>query len=87
MSQFIFKRLDTIRELDDEECPGEVACLRKGPLNSHININYVPNEAVRLLRNPSQEIINEVCPRCPLFPTKPGNEPIEIKQALNKLLR
>ena len=49
-------------------------------------MNYEPNTATRLLSCPSQEIISEVCRKCPLFETKPGNEPAELKAPLNDAL-
>lgn len=49
-------------------------------------MEYEPREAARLLRCPSQEIINKVCPSCPFFETKSGNEPQEIRQALSDAL-
>lgn len=80
--------METIRELDDEECCGEHKCLskRSKPLNSYLNLHFQQNEIPQLIERPPQEIINTVCGNCPLFPTKPGNEPVEIASTLNSAL-
>jgi hypothetical protein len=74
-----------VDELGDE-CPGEAVCAR-GKFILHALAPLATADGMKkLVRDPPQDVVDATCAKCPLLPTKPGNEdvPPQILTAYNE---